>query len=427
MYLSIRYKGRVREILRNWPVPDVRFICVSTGGRILGLGDLGANGMGIVIGKLLLYTICAAIPPGNLLPLLLDIGTTNQELLNDPLYLGLRQKPPATDELDAFVEEFVQAVQEIYPGCCIHFEDWKGVDATRLLRRYVDRVCCYNDDIQGTGAIVVAALHNALRITGQNLAAQRVLFLGAGSSALGVADMISRVMQQGGLSPEQARQHIFLFDSKGLVVDSRDDLAQSDKRPYACAYPPCSDFAAAIEMVKPTALIGMSTRAKTFDVRAIQAMSRLNERPIIFAMSNPTDHAECTAEEAYTWSSGRALFAAGVQFPPVYLNGRLFLPAQANNYHAFPALSLAVYATRARRITYRMWLEAAMAVAQQVSDEQLQRGMLLPAQADMLNAAFHTAQRVAQVIFDDGLASVPRPPDIAVWLRGMLYRPEYAR
>jgi malate dehydrogenase (oxaloacetate-decarboxylating)(NADP+) len=426
LYLSIRRKGHVRDVLRNWPASDVRFICVSTGERILGLGDLGANGMGIPIGKLQLYTACAAIPPDGLLPLLLDCGTNNHELLDDPLYLGVRRPRPPTDELDAFVDQFVEGVQEVFPGCCIHFEDWKGTDALRLLAKYRDKVCCYNDDIQGTGSVTVAGLLGATRIGGGKLADQRVLFLGAGSAGIGIADMIASAMQLEGLKESEACDRIWLFDVHGLVESSRKDLNPNQQR-YAHRLPPSHDFVATLKTVKPTAIIGVSTKAKAFTREVIETMTRISERPIVFALSNPTDHAECTAEEAYGWSHGRAIYAAGVPFPPVTLGGKTYLPSQANNFYVFPAVSLAVYATKARRVTDEMFIEAARAIADQVTDAQREQGMLFPPQSNVLESEIRTAERVAKIAFDRNLAQVERPKDIQTWLRAMLYKPEYRK
>jgi malate dehydrogenase (oxaloacetate-decarboxylating)(NADP+) len=426
LYLSIKRQGHVRDVLRNWPERDVRFVCVSTGERILGLGDLGANGMGIPIGKLQLYTACAAVPPGGLLPMLLDCGTNNHELLDDPLYLGLRRPRPPTEELDAFVEELVQAVQEVFPGCCIHFEDWKGTDALRLLARYKDRVCCYNDDVQGTGSVTVAGLYAAMRATGGKLTDQRALFLGAGSAAIGIADTIVSAMQLDGLSERDARDRVWLFDVRGLVEPSRKDLDPYQER-YAHRLPPSRDFVETIRTVRPTAIIGVSTAARTFTREVVETMTRLNERPIVFALSNPTDRAECTAEEAYAWSGGKAIFAAGVQFPPVTLGGRTFVPSQANNFYVFPAVGLAVYATKARRVTDEMFIEAARATADQVTDEQRERGMLFPPQSHVLETEVRTAERVAKLAFDRDLARVERPKDVHAWLHAMLYRPEYRK
>jgi malate dehydrogenase (oxaloacetate-decarboxylating)(NADP+) len=318
MYLSITRKGHVKEVLRNWPVKDVRFICVTHGGRILGLGDLGANGMGIPIGKLQLYTAAAGVPPEGQLPMQFDAGTNNETYLRDPLYVGLRQHRSPTEELYAFVDEFVGAVQEVFLNCCIHFEDWTGSDAIALLARYCDKFSCYNDDIQRTGGVTLAGLINSLRITGGQLKEQRVLFLGAGSAAIGLADLIVSAMGKQGIAPDVTRQLIRMFDTQGLVVAGCPGLAQH-KLPYAHKLPPskpfdhldlaseCPQIIAAIEDFKPTVIIGVSTVGKLFSREVVEALSRLNARPIIFALSNPIDKHECLPEQACVWSMGKAI------------------------------------------------------------------------------------------------------------------------
>ena len=424
MYVAHDMKGKVAEILRNWPERDVRFICVSTGGRVLGLGDLGANGMGIPIGKLQLYTACAGVPPEKLLPVLLDIGTSRASLRADPLYLGLRQAPPSTEELDEFVEEFVQAVQEVFPGCCIHFEDWKGGDATRLLERYADRILCYNDDIQGTAAIALAGLTTALQIIGAALADLRLLFFGAGSAAAGVAGLIVKAMQAHGLSEKEARGRIAMFNRGGLIEASRTDLAPA-QQPYAHDLPSSADLVETIRTFKPTALFGLSTQGGAFDQEVVEAMADLNDRPIIFALSNPTEKAECTAEQAYAWSKGTALYAAGVQFPDVEFGGKVFHPGQANNFYIFPAIGLATYAACPTRITDQCFIVAAEACADQVGEDLRDRGMLFPRQTNILETEVATATRVAEYMFDAGLATAARPREIRPWIEAMLYKPEY--
>src|SRR5271168_2309642 len=436
MYLSITRKGHVREVLRNWPVQEVRFICVTNAGCILGLGDLGANGMGIPIGKLQLYTAAAGVPPEGLLPMYLDSGTNNETYLHDPLYLGLRQHRPSTAELYAFVDEFVEAVQEVFPNCCIHFEDWTGTDAIALLARYRDKVCSYNDDIQGTGGVTLAGLINSLKITGGELKEQRVLFLGAGSAAIGLADLIVSAQVQQGVAPELARQRIRMFDTQGLVVAGRPGLA-AHKLPYAHRLPPskpfnhldlaseCPQIVAAVEDFKPTALIGVSTVGRLFSQEVVEAMSRLNDRPIIFALSNPIEKHECLPEQAYAWSKGKTVYAGGVQFPPVHFGGETFLPSQANNLYIFPAVGMAIYATNAKRVTDDMFIEAAHAVADQVTSDQLKLGMLFPPQSNILEVEVQTAARVAKLVFDAGLARVDRPANMEAFIRRHLYKPEY--
>jgi malate dehydrogenase (oxaloacetate-decarboxylating)(NADP+) len=426
LYLSLKHRGRVKDVLRNWPIKDVRVICATSGERILGLGDLGANGMGIPIGKLQLYTACAAVPPQYLLPVHIDFGTNNHELLNDPLYLGLRQARIGTTERDELVQEFVQAIQEVFPGCCLHFEDWAGVDAMRLLARYRDRVCCYNDDIQGTAGVALAGILSALRVTGGKLRDQRVLFLGAGSAGIGIADLIASAMTLEELTLDQARGRISLFDINGLIEPSRTDLFDFQK-PYAHAHKPSRDFLAVIESLKPTAIIGVSTRGKTFTRQVVEAMARINKRPIIFALSNPTEHAECTAEEAYRWSEGRALYAAGVPFPPVRYGGKTLLPGQGNNLYVFPGVGLAIVATKARRVTDEMFVVAARAVAGQVTQAELDAGLLYPPQSNILQTEVAVAVKVAETIFARGLAGVEKPADVRKFVEGQLYKPEYPR
>jgi malate dehydrogenase (oxaloacetate-decarboxylating)(NADP+) len=436
MYLSIKHKGHVKEVLRNWPVKDVRFICVTNAGRILGLGDLGANGMGIPIGKLQLYTAAAGVPPQGLLPMYLDAGTNNESYLKDPLYVGLRQRRPPTEELYAFVDEFVEAVQEVFPNCCIHFEDWTGVDAIALLARYRNKVSCYNDDIQGTAGVTLAGLVNALKLTGGQLKEQRILFLGAGSAAIGLADLIVSALGQQGVAADVARQQIRLFDTQGLVVAGRPGLA-AHKLPYAHKLPPskpfnpldlaseCPQIVAAIDDFKPTALIGVSTVGKLFSREVVETMSRDNARPIIFALSNPIEKHECLPEDAYAWSGGKAVYAGGVQFPAVHLAGQTFLSSQANNLYIFPAVGMAIYATNAKRVTDEMFIEAAHAVADQVSPEQLKLGMIFPPQSNILEVEIQTAARVAKIVFDAGLARVNRPNNLVDFIRQHVYKPEY--
>src|SRR4029077_18896745 len=317
MYLSMVRRGKVKEVLRNWPEKDVRFICVTDAGRILGLGDLGANGMGIPIAKLQLYTACARVPPQYLLPMYLDAGTNNEQYLHDPLYLGMRKTRPPTEDLYSFVDEFVEAVQEVFPKCCIHFEDWTGVDAVHLLQRYRDKYCVYNDDVQGTAGIVLAGMINAAKIKGNRLSEERYLFMGAGSAGIGLANLLCSAMLQEGLTLKQAQGRVYMFDVNGLLETTRTDLVDFQK-PYAHEHAPTRDFSAAIDVIKPTTIIGVSTIGGAFTQKVVESMSRINQRPVILALSNPTDHAECTAEQAYTWSKGKAIFAAGVQFAPIH-------------------------------------------------------------------------------------------------------------
>lgn len=424
LYISIKHRGRIAEVLRNWPEKDVRFAVVTDGERILGLGDLGVNGMGIPVGKLALYTACAGVPPSLTLPIALDVGTNNEQLLADPLYLGLRHNRLRGDDYDDFLEEFVTAMQEVFPRCCIQFEDFANFHAVPLLARYRDRVCCFNDDIQGTAAVAVAGISAALRILKQDWKDQKFLFLGAGSAGTGIADMICLAMVKSGLKLAEARKRCWLVDVNGLIESSRTDLADFQE-PYAHQHAPLKSFVEAIESIRPTGIIGVSTVPKLFNQEVIEAMSRLNKRPIIFPYSNPTSRSECTAEEAYTWSKGQAIFASGSPFPPFQYEGKMFVPGQGNNVYIFPALGLAIYATEAKRVTDEMLLHAATGVAEQVTQENLDLGLIYPPQSNIGEASVHVATKVAELIFDLGLAGVPRPTDINEFIRAKLYEPNY--
>ncbi|MFC6376862.1 NAD-dependent malic enzyme [Tatumella terrea] len=424
MYITRHMKGRMAEVLKNWPVKDVRFICVSTGGRILGLGDIGANGMGIPIGKLQLYTACAAVPPDCLLPVLFDIGTTNEKLRNDPLYLGTREAPVSEEELNELTEEFVQAVQTVFPGCCIHFEDWKGTDAIRYLDRYKDKVLCYNDDIQGTASVALAGVFSAMNITGGDLKKQRILFYGAGSAGIGIGKLICSELRDLGLSEEEARSRVAYMDINGLIETSRDDLSPEQQK-FALNAEPTRDLVKVIDDFKPTILFGVSTSAGAFTQAVVEKMSEINERPIIFALSNPTSKVECTAEQAYTWSKGKALFAAGVQFPEFEMNGKTFLPGQANNFYIYPAIGLATYAARPLLLDDECFIVAAHATANQVTPEMQKKGMLYPSQHNILETEITTAVKIAEYMFDNGLAQAERPENIRSWIEEKLYKPQY--
>ena len=424
MYLTKHMKGRFGEVLGHWPVKDLAFICISSGGRILGLGDIGANGAPIPIGKLQLYTACAAVPPDALLPVHMDIGTTNAALRADPLYTGLREPPPPPDELDALMDEFMEAANAVFPGVCVHFEDWKGDDAIRLLARYKNKYLVYNDDVQGTAGVTIAGLITALQIKGEKLADQVILFAGAGSAGIGIADMIVEAMVGEGASEEEARKRISLFDARGLIVKDRDDLNPSQKA-YARDGKPVKDLAEAAEQVKPTVLIGVSTQGGLFTEKVIKAVAASTDRPVVFPLSNPTDKAEATPEQIYGWTDGKALVACGVQFPDVTVNGKTFHPGQANNFYVFPAIGLAVYATKPRRIDDAMFIQAAHGSADQVSQADRDSGMLFPKQTDILQTEITTATRVAEFIFDRGEATVERPRDIRAWLEAMTFKPTY--
>ena len=425
IFLPISARGRIRGILSNWPEKDVRFIVVTDGERILGLGDLGAGGMGIPIGKLALYTACAGVPPQYCLPVVLDVGTNNQVLLDDPLYQGLRHNRVRGEEYMSFVDEFVAAVQSLYPKCCIQWEDFANINAVPILERFRDKICTYNDDIQGTAGIALAGIFAALRITGQKITDQRFLFLGGGSAGTGIAELISQAMALEGMDIAEARRRNALFDINGLLVNSRTDLTDFQK-PFAQDRAPVSTFVEAVRALRPTGIIGVSAVPKLFSREVIEAVSEINARPIIFPYSNPTSRSECTAEDAYTWSGGRAVFASGSPFPPVEFAGRKFVPGQGNNVYILPAMGMAVFATEATRVTEDMFLVAAKAVAEQVTEENLSTGLIYPPQSRILDASLHVAERVATYIFDKGLARVARPDDVGSLIRTRAYRPVYS-
>jgi malate dehydrogenase (oxaloacetate-decarboxylating)(NADP+) len=417
-------RGRIAHVMRNWPHREAAMIVVTDGERILGLGDLGANGMGIPIGKLSLYTACAGVDPALGLPVMIDVGTNRAEIRDDPLYLGLQRERVRGADYDALLEEFVTAVQDVFPGAVIQFEDFATENAISLLARYRDRVCCFNDDIQGTAAVALAGLISATRITNQPLVAQRLLFLGAGSAAIGIADLIVSALEREGLPAREARQRCWFVDSRGLVVQSRADLA-AHKRPYAHEHAGAPDLLAAVEALRPTAIVGVSAQPGTFTEPVVRAMARINARPIVFPLSNPTSKAECTAEQAYRWSNGTAVFTSGSPFAPVELGGRRFVPGQGNNAYIFPGVGLGIVASGSRRVTGEMFAVAARTLARQVRQQDLERGCLYPPLERIRDVSAHIAAAVAELAFAQGLATVERPFDMHAWIRTHVYEPGY--
>ena len=424
LYITAQDRGRIREILRHWPQQQVRVIVVTDGSRILGLGDLGANGMGIPIGKLDLYVACGGVAPKACLPVMLDAGTDNTALREDPFYLGLRQPRLQSEAYDTLLAEFVAAVQEVYPGVLLQFEDFSNANAFALLHRYHHQLCCFNADIQGTGAMGLAGLYSALRLTGEQLIEQQILFAGAGEAALGIATMVTAAMVAQGLSPEQARGHCWLMDSKGLVVAAREDLVEH-KRPYAHAHAPLQGLQAAVAELRPSVLIGASGTPSLFSQPVLRELTRGTARPIVFALSNPTSKAECTAQQAYEWTDGQAIFASGSPFPPVTLGGRTLVPGQSNNAYIFPGMGLGILASGATHVSDAMFFAAAQALADQVSDTDLQCGRVFPGQERLRDVAAAVATRVAEVAFAQGLATCSRPADPGAAIKAMMYKPDY--
>ncbi len=424
LFVTRNERGRIREVLRHWPHRDVRVIVVTDGERILGLGDLGANGMGIPVGKLSLYTACAGISPAGTLPVMLDVGTNSPGLLSDPLYLGMQEKRLTGRDYDDLIEEFVLAVQEVFPRALIQWEDFANHNAFRVLEKYKDRACTFNDDMQGTAAVTLAGLYSSAELTGIRLKDQRFLFCGAGEAAIGIGGLIVNALMAEGLSEAEAASRCWFMDSKSLVVSSRTDL-QEHKRAFAHERAPIADLAAAVRELKPTALIGVSGKKDQFTREIVADMARFNKRPVIFALSNPTDNSECTAEQAYAWTGGRAIFASGSPFPPVKVGGATFVPGQCNNAYIFPGVGLGVIASGAKRVTPEMFFEAAKALAACVTKADLDQGRLFPALTRVRDISANIAAAVAEVAHQRGLATEPWPADLLARVRSLQYEPAY--
>ncbi|HED13145.1 MAG TPA: NAD-dependent malic enzyme [Gammaproteobacteria bacterium] len=423
LYITRHDKGRIRELLWNWPESEIRVIVITDGQRILGLGDLGASGMGIPIGKLSLYTACAGIPPHLGLPVMLDVGTNNQYLLEDPLYLGDRVSRLEGEAYQELVDEFVDAVQEVYPDALIQWEDFLSPNAYYLLGKYRNKVLSFNDDIQGTAAVVLAGVYAACRVLGQDLPQMRILFLGAGSAATGIGDLIQEALCAYGLTREDARKQLWFVDVNGLVTAQRTDL-QPHNLPYAHDHE-ATDLMGAIRAIRPQMIIGATGVGGTFTRAVIEQMSQINTRPVILALSNPTDHAECTAEQAYTWSKGQAIYASGSPFAAVQYAGNTLYPAQSNNIYIFPGIGLAAYVCKISRITDAMFLVAAKVLSDRVNDTDLQRGALYPALTKVRALSLAIAVAVAEKAYDQNLAVNTRPADLTLALEAAMYDPTY--
>ncbi len=425
LFITLRERGRIAEILREWPHEGVRLIVVTDGERILGLGDLGALGMGIPIGKLALYTACSGVHPYYTLPITLDVGTDSKPLLDGQFYIGIKQQRARGAAYDEFIEEFVTAVGTVFPQALLQWEDFGNTNAFRLLQKYRTRLPSFNDDIQGTAAVALAGLMAALPLLGGPLAQQRLLFLGAGEAGTGIADLFVAALRAEGMSEADARARCWFVDSKGLVVQSRlPDLAEH-KVPYAHAHPFVPTLAEAVELIKPTALIGVSGMPQTFTKEIVAAMARLNRRPAIFALSNPTSKAECTAEQAYTWSEGRAVFASGSPFAPVEYGGQRFLPGQGNNIYIFPGVGMGALTCGSREVSDAMFLAAARTLAGLASKADLAVGRVYPSLTRIREVSLAIATAVAEEAYASGLATVPRPDDLKADIRSRMFEPVY--
>ena len=425
LFISRNDRGRIKEVLRNWPRAGARLIVVTDGERILGLSDLGALGMGIPIGKLSLYSACSGVHPYYTLPITLDVGTDTEALRSDPSYIGVQEPRLRGPEYDSFVEEFVEAVKEVFPKALLQWEDFGNTTAFNLLERYRRRLPSFNDDIQGTAAVALAGVIAALRVTGGALRDQRILFLGAGEAGTGIAGLFVAAAESEGVSAEDARKRCWFVDSKGLVVKDRGDKLAHHKLPYAHDHAPVATLAEAVKELKPTILIGVSAVPSTFTREIVETMSALNERPIIFALSNPTSKAECTAEQAYTWSGGRAIFASGSAFPPVEFGGRRIVPGQGNNVYIFPGVGLGALVTEATAVTDAMFLAAARTLAGLVRPEDLAEGRVYPPLDMIRDVSLEIATAVAMVAHDSGLARVKRPRNLKEDIRRRMFQPVY--
>jgi malate dehydrogenase (oxaloacetate-decarboxylating)(NADP+) len=425
LYITPDDKGKIREMLDNWPEADVCALVVTDGQRILGLGDLGANGMGIPIGKLALYTVCGGIDPAKCMPVMFDVGTNNEEIRKDPLYLGYPHPRVTGAEYDALMKEFIAAVQDKFPKAMVQFEDFKTENAFRLLGEYRDKVTSFNDDIQGTAAVALAGVMASTRATGIPLKDQRIMFLGAGSAATGIADLVMKALMEEGLSEAEAKSRISLVDSKGLVTAGREKI-EDNKKPFAQDHAPAS-LLDAINDLKPTVLIGATGTPNTFTKEVIEAMTAINAKPVIFALSNPTSQAECTAQQAYEWSKGKAVFASGSPFAPVTLDGQTFHPGQGNNAYIFPGLGLGVTLSEATKITDGMFLAAAKTLAGMVTDDDIKKGALYPPLKDIRKASAAIAKSVIEVAGDENVAGVPQQPNLEAFIARAMYDPCYCK
>ncbi|KAH9762562.1 Malic enzyme [Citrus sinensis] len=428
LYISLKEKGKILEVLKNWPERSIQVIVVTDGERILGLGDLGCQGMGIPVGKLALYTALGGIRPSACLPITVDVGTNNEQLLKDEFYIGLRQRRATGQEYAELLDEFMSAVKQNYgEKVLIQFEDFANHNAFELLAKYGTTHLVFNDDIQGTASVVLAGVVAALKLIGGTLAEHRFLFLGAGEAGTGIAELIALEISKQTKAPvEETRKKICLVDSKGLIVSSRKDSLQHFKKPWAHEHEPVNNLLDAVKVIKPTILIGSSGVGRTFTKEVIEAMASFNEKPLILALSNPTSQSECTAEEAYTWSKGRAIFASGSPFDPFEYNGKVFVPGQANNAYIFPGFGLGLVISGAIRVHDDMLLAASEALAKQVTEENFEKGLIYPPFSNIRKISANIAANVAAKAYELGVATrLPRPQNLVKCAESCMYTPVY--
>ena len=424
LYISIQDRGNINTILGNWPNSEVEVIVVTDGERILGLGDLGANGMGIPVGKLSLYTACAGINPSRCLPITLDVGTNNTALLKNSLYLGLQQERLHGNEYDSFVNEFMEAVAEVFPDAVIQFEDFANANAARLLKKYQDSYRIFNDDIQGTAAVALAGLMTSMKVTSQALEDQKLVFYGAGTAGIGIAKLFVQALMEKGIPENVAYNQCWFVDSGGLVVKSREDLS-ADKMDFAHDHQHLKKLKEIVETVQPTILIGVSGQGNSFTQPVIEAFAKFNDQPIIFALSNPTSKSECSADDAYRWTNGRAIFASGSPFDSVQINDQSLIPSQGNNVYIFPGVGLGVIVSKTPLITDSLFLTAAKTLSEFTSAEDLDRGRLYPPLHQIREVSKAIAIAVAKKASQDGLSVTSLPSDLDHYVASRMYDPIY--
>lgn len=428
LFISLKEKGKILEVLKNWPERAIQVIVVTDGERILGLGDLGCQGMGIPVGKLALYTALGGIRPSACLPITIDVGTNNEKLLNDEFYIGLKQKRATGKEYYDLLHEFMTAVKQNYgEKVLIQFEDFANHNAFELLAEYGTTHLVFNDDIQGTASVVLSGLVASLKLLGGTLADHTFLFLGAGEAGTGIAELIALEISKQTQAPvEGTRKKIWLVDSKGLIVSARRGYIQHFKQPWAHEHEPVTNLLDAVKAIKPTVLIGTSGVGRTFTREVVEAMAAFNKKPLIMALSNPTSQSECTAEEAYAWTEGRAIFASGSPFDPVEYQGKVFVPGQANNCYIFPGFGLGLVMSGTIRVHDDMLLAASEALASQVTDEHYAKGMIYPPFSNIRKISANIAASVAAKAYDLGVATrLPRPVDLVKFAESCMYTPNY--
>ncbi len=425
MYISLKYKGRIAELLENWPHSDVRIIVVTDGERILGLGDLGMDGIGIPIGKLSLYTACAGILPTQCLPIILDVGTNNKKLLNDPLYMGIPQQRLRGKAYLELVDEFIEAVNHRFPNVLVQLEDFATQNAFNLLERYRHNYTLFDDDIQGTASVAVAGIYSALKITGQHLKDQRFLFLGAGEAGIGIAQLLCAALKEEGLSKHEARSKCWLVDSKGLVCASRIKELAPHKLTFAHDLPYQKSLIEIVDGYRPTVIIGVSGQPNQFTPEVITKMSQINERPIIFALSNPTSKSECTAKDAYIWSKGKAIFASGSPFEPVEIDGQINIPGQGNNVYIFPAVGLGITYCNARTVPDEVFLLAAKILSNNVTEEELASGQVFPSFSRIRQVSLDIAEAIVRYAVDNGISNLEVSDYLREEIESSMYVPYY--